>query len=202
MINSHLHILHLFPTTGHPKTDQVAQQRYDNLMIELDTQGITDYSIIEGFYDPVNTKQAIHKGHRRIVQLAKEQGLTECFIAEDDIKFSSSHSFKYFISQIPKSYDLFSALVYSAEMEGNRVRNGASGIMSLYVISSRFYDFFLSMDINNHVDRECGLTAYKHEYYVCQPMCVTQRGGFSMNLKMDMWYDTYLIGKKMYGVDQ
>lgn len=200
-MNTHLHILHLFPNTPDNKVNQVAQTRQENLLKELDEQGITDYSLIEGYYEPSNTKLAIHKGHRRIVQLAKEQGFENCIVGEDDLKFSCPTSYQYFLTQIPESYDIFSALVYSASMQGNRVMNGASGIMSLYSIHNRFYDFFLSMDINNHVDREAGLTAYKHEYYVCQPMCVEQRGGYSFNLRQNMWYDVYLENTKLYGVD-
>lgn len=167
-------------------------------MDELSKQGITDYSIIEGFYDPKNTKQAIHKGHRLIVELAKKQNLPFVLIAEDDIVFTHPNSFNYFISQIPESYDIFSGLVYSASMEGNRIMNGGSGMTSLYVVDRRFYDFFLSMNINNHVDRELGLTAYKHEYYVCQPMPVIQRGGFSINKKQVLFYDAYLKERELY----
>lgn len=201
MVNNHLYILHLFPNTGNSKVDEVAQIRQDNLLKELEAQGITQYTLVPGQYDPENTKRSIHTGHRKIIQNAKDLGLSRCIVCEDDIKFTHPNSFNYFISQIPKSYDLFSALVYSAEMEGNRIKNGASGVMTLYSIHSRFYDFFLSMDINNHVDREAGLTAYKHEYFICDPMCVEQRGGHSFNLKRTMYYTEYLRGKKLYGVD-
>lgn len=194
---NHLHILHI-PFTGIKKIDEVAATRLNNLMDELSKQGITDYSVIEGFYDPKNTKQAIHKGHKKIVQQAKDKGYNSCLIAEDDIVFTHQNSFNYFISQIPESYDIFSGLVYSASMEGNRIMNGGSGMTSLYVVDSRFYDFFLSMNIDNHVDRELALTAYKHEYYVCQPMPVIQRGGFSINKKQTLFYDAYLQGKKLY----
>jgi hypothetical protein len=196
-VNSHLNILHL-PFTGIKKIDDVAEVRLSNLFIELEKQGIKDYSIIEGFYDAKNTKQAIHKGHRKIVQLAKKQNLSRVFIAEDDIVFTHPNSYNYFISQIPKSFDIFSGLVYSATMEGNRIMNGGSGMTSCYVVSRRFYDFFLSMNIDNHVDREICLTAYKHEYYVCQPMICEQRGGFSFNKMQVLFYGVYLEGKELY----
>ncbi len=199
MINlNHLYILHLFPTTEDEKTNKVCQQRYDNLMIELANQNITDYTLIPGEYNPSNTKQAIHISHKKIIQHAKDNNLPHILIAEDDIKFSHPNSFNYFISQIPESYDIFSGLVYSATMEGNRVINGASGIMTLYSVSQKFYQFFLSMDVNNHVDRECGLTAYKHEYYVCEPMVCEQRGGISHQLKREMYYHEYLRDKVLY----
>lgn len=197
-MSQHLHILHI-PFTGIKKIDEIAEIRLNNLMYELSKQGITDYSIIEGFYDPKNTKQAIHKGHRLIVELAKKQNLPFVLITEDDIVFTHPNSFNYFISQIPESYDIFSGLVYSATMEGNRIMRGGSGMTSLYFISSRFYDFFLSMNVDNHIDRELALTAHKHEYYVIDKYVCTQRGGFSINRMQDgMNYDAYLEGREIY----
>jgi len=194
---NHLYVLHL-PFTGIKKIDDVAEVRLNNLLIELKKKGIKDYSIIEGFYDAKNTKQAIHKGHRMIVELAKKNNMPFCIVAEDDIVFTHQNSFNYFISQIPESYDIFSALVYSATMEGDRIMNGGSGMTSLYIVNSRFYDFFLSMNIDNHVDRELAITAFKHEYYVCNPMVVIQRGGYSIQKRQILYYDEFLRDKKMY----
>ena len=193
-----LHILHI-PFTGNKKIDAVSEERLRNLMVELRNQNISDYTIIEGFYDAKNTKQSIHKGHRLIVELAKKKNFPFVLIAEDDIKFTHPNSFNYFLSQITESFDIFSAIVYSASMEGNRIKNGGSGLTSLYVVNSRFYDFFLSMNIDNHIDRELALSAYKHEYYVCSPIPVIQRGGFSINrMQGGMNYDAYLHGKELY----
>lgn len=198
-MNEHLHILHLYGTTPDEKINSIADIRLGRLLKELKNQNLTDYSIIGGFFDPVNTKQAIHKGHKAIVQSAKDKGLKNCIVAEDDIKFSSPNSYKYFLSQIPEFYDIFSGLIYAGAVENGRVHNGASGIMTLYSIHSRFYDFFLRLDVNTHVDRELGLTSFQNEYYICQPMVVEQRGGYSMNLKREMWYDAYLTDKVLYG---
>lgn len=199
MINEHLHCLHLFGTTPDEKINSIADIRLGRLLKELKTQEITDYSIIGGYYDPFNTKQAIHKGHKAIVQSAKDKGLPNCIIAEDDIKFSSPNSYKYFLSQIPEFYDIFSGLIYAGAVEHGRVMNGASGIMTLYSIHNRFYDFFLSLDVNTHVDREIGLTAFEHEYFVCEPMVVEQRGGYSFNRRQILFYDVYLEGKVLFG---
>src|SRR5690606_34280977 len=98
----------------------------------------------------------------------------------------------------PESFDIFSGLVYSATMEGNRIMNGGSGMTSCYVVNSRFYDFFLSMNTDNHVDREISLSAHKHEYYVCPKMIVTQRGGYSFNKKTSLFYEPFLEGKELY----
>lgn len=196
-----LHILHLPSNTPDSKVNEVLKTRKCALLKELEEQGITDYSLIDGFYEPYNTKLAIHKGHRRIVELAKAQRLPHCVIGEDDLKFTSPKSYEYFISQIPASYDLFFALIYSGTIENNRVMNGFSGGMTLYSIHSRYYEEFLNLPLDTHVDRECGLNCYNHEFYVVPEYCVTQRGGYSMNLRQSMTYEVYLQGKKLYGVD-
>ena len=199
-LNTHLHILHI-PHTGEPKTDEESKIRLDSLIHELDYANVKDYTIIEGFYEGSNTKMAIHKGHARIVKLAKEQGFDNCIIAEDDIKFSSPDSYEYFIRQIPESYDLFSGLIYHGSIdENNKILNGANGIMTLYSIHARFYDFFLSLDTNTHVDIELGNTSFKHEYFICHPFVCFQRNGYSFNRRNDQNYDVYLENKKLYGV--
>ncbi len=198
-MNSHLHILHLPPITGRPKTDKVSEVRLDKLIKELNSQEITDYSIIDGFYERRNTKKAIHGGHKKIVELARAQEMPNVIIAEDDIVFSSPKSYEYFLSQIPESYDLFCGLIYAGKTENNRVISAASGIMTLYSVHSRFYDFFLSINSDTHIDRELSATALQHEYYLCNPMVVYQRGGFSHNLNRIMFYHEYLRDIKLYG---
>lgn len=199
-MNTHLHILHLPDNTEDEKTNSVSRKRLENLIEELEHQKISDYSIIEGFYEKINTKKAIHKGHRLIVELAKKQNFPNCIIAEDDIVFTSPNSYKYFINNIPESYDIFSGLMYVGQSdENNKILNGASGIMTLYSIHSRFYDFFLSLDVDTHIDRDLGNTAFEHEYYVCDKVVCIQRGGYSFNLKKEMYYDDYLADKPLYG---
>lgn len=199
-MDKHLHILHLFGNTGNPITDRVAQQRYLNLMQQLQEQEITDYTIFAGEYDEVNTKRAINRGHKQIIQHAKDKGLKNVIIMEDDCCFTGQYAWKFFLSKIPKDYDLFTALIYSGEVnEYNRVKNGMSGTHTLYSVHSRFFDFLLSQPDDVHCDRNAGMYAHQFKYYVCNPMCVIQKGGYSHNLRQSMTYEPYLIGKKMYG---
>lgn len=200
MKSEHLHILHLAANTPIEKTNHVARVRLENLMAELAAQNITDYTIIEGFYNPDNTKEAISKGHKLIVRLAKEQGLSNVIVAEDDICFSSPNSYKYFLSKIPEDYDLFFGLVYAGEVnEDYRVMNGMSGTHTLLSINSRFYDFILSQPDDVHIDRNLGQYAFEKKYYVIDKMVCYQRGGFSHNLRQTMFYDVYLEGKELFG---
>lgn len=192
-----LHILHL-KFTGIEKTDLVCAKRYESLIEELRCQGITDFKIWEGFYEPDNTKQAIQKGHKKIISYAKENNLPRIIVSEDDIVFSSPKSYEYFISQIPEDYQLFCGLIYNGEVSDGRILNGMSGTHTLLCVHESMYDFILSQPDDVHCDRHLGQYAYQFKYFVCEPMICYQRGGYSHNLRYEMFYHTYLEGKKLY----
>lgn len=190
-MNKHLNILHL----------ERRKDRMANLLKQLAEQEITFYTIHEGIDQKVNTKEAITKGHKKIIQQAKNNNFPNCIIAEDDICFTAPGAWNYFISQIPEDYDLFCGVIYAGSLnEENRILNGMSATHTLYSISQRFYDFVLSMPDHEHIDRHLGNYAFAKKYYVCSPMCVTQLGGMSDNLKKPMFYDAYHTNIKLYGV--
>lgn len=175
--------------------------RKQSYMEEMNTQGIP-YKEWEGIiYKPAHT--GISKAHKQIVSWAKFTGKPFVAIAEDDIKFSCPGAWKYFLSKIPKSFDLYCGLIYDGEVDptNNRIitTRGMSGTNTLYIIHSRFYDFFLSIDESKHLDRELGRFSNINEYYVCHPMVCTQMGGYSDNHRRDLTYDVYLKGKQLLG---
>lgn len=167
-------------------------------MKELADQKIEDYTLWEGTYNPKNIKQCIAEGHHRIIQYAKDNNLESVFFGEDDMRFTSPNSYKYFISQIPKSYDLFFSIIYAGKIENNRVMNGFSGGFTLLNMHNRFYQTFLDMPTTEHVDRYCGNFCHQYEYYVVPEYCAEQRGGMSHQLKRSMFYDAYLRDKTAY----
>lgn len=185
-----LHILHL----------ERRQDRLQQLLRQLEWNKVP-HRIWEGIDDPNNVKQAIVRGYKKIIQYAKENKLKEISLAEDDICFTHKDSYKYFHEQTPDYYDLFCGLIYAGTVENNRILNGMSGTMTLWKCHSRFYDHILNLPDDCHIDRECGSTAFKHKYYVCEPFVCTQSGGYSDNLRQVMYYDVYLQGKKLYGVE-
>lgn len=158
------------------------------------------------FWDGITISQTqpytnISRAHKQIVRQAKATNMKSVIIMEDDCLFTHPNSFKYFISQIPANYDLFMGLIYAGHIENNRVLNGFSGGLTLYSIQNHFYDIFLSADENDHIDRWCGKIAHLQNYIVCHPYVVTQSGGYSDNLRRQMTYDNYLIGKEIYKGD-
>lgn len=189
-MNTHLNILHL----------ERRKDRLLHLATQLEFNRIEDYTIIHGFED-ANTKQAITKGHKLIVSLAKEQGFENCIIAEDDLVFSARGAYDYFLTQLQEmdDYDLFCGLIYHGTVnEENRVLNGMSGTMTLYSIHQRFYDLLLNIPDNVHIDRHLGQFAYEKKYYICNPMVVYQSGSYSDNIKKSMDYSPYLDGKTLF----
>lgn len=160
------------------------------------------YTLWEGFDEPGNVKQAITRGHKKIIKYAKDNNLPFINIAEDDLVFTHKDSYKYFNEQVPDDYDLFFGLFYQAEVnEERRILNGMSGVLTLFRVNNNFYDFFLEMPDDVYTDRYLGLTAFKHKYYVVPEFCCFQSGGWSDNLRQVMYYDVYLEGKKMYGIN-
>lgn len=186
-----LHILHLARR----------EDRLQQLLRQLAWNRVPNV-IWDGIDDPNNVKQAITRGHKKIIQYAKDNKLPFINIAEDDIIFTHKDSYKYFNEQVPEDYDLFFGLFYQAEInEERRILNGMSGVLTLFRVNERFYDFFLGMPDDVYTDRYLGLTAFEHKYYVVPEFCCFQSGGWSDNLRQVMYYDVYLQNKKMYGVD-
>lgn len=187
----HLNILHL--TRREDRMQQLLRQLQWNKV---------SATFWEGDDEPENVKRAITRGHKKIVQFAKDNNLPFINVAEDDILFTHKDSYKYFNEQVPEDYDLFFGLIYSGEVNSeNRVMNGMSGVMTMYRVNKRFYDIFLSQPDGEHIDRGLGNFCFKFKFYVVPEYCCTQSGGYSDQLKQIMYYSEYLRGKKMYGVD-
>ena len=159
-----------------------------------------DYIRFEAIHNKKNPKEGITQSHKAVVRKAKEDGLDMCVVCEDDIRFFDVFAYDYFLSQIPKSFDLFFGLIYVGDVDSNnRVISSFSGGMTLYVIHSRFYDWFLSQPDNVHVDRHTGDYANDFEFYVCHPYVCEQIAGYSDNRHQKVLsYDVYLEGKDLY----
>lgn len=151
----------------------------------------------EGVLSEKTPAANINKAHKAIVQYAKDKGLPYVIIAEDDIVFADKGAWEFYLKNMPTDFDLYLGMVYSAQVEGNRIINGFSGL-TLYAINSRFYDFFLSMPPAVHIDRHMGQYAYKYKYFICPEYVCYQSGGYSDNLKRQMTYEPLLEGKVMY----
>lgn len=150
-----------------------------------------------------DTKKAICLSHKRIVQYAKDNSLSYVIIAEDDLSMFGPGAFNYFIENKPADFDLYCGTIFMGEVEPdtNRILNGMSATMTLYIVNACFYNTLLN-DIadNSHIDRELGNLAHKYKYFVPEYLVCTQLRGYSDNRKQATGsYDVYLEGKKIYG---
>lgn len=150
-------------------------ERYDILLVELKTQGITDYEIVHPEIDP--TKQPfenINLAHKSLVRMAKETGMKEIAIAEDDVMFTCPTSWEYFLKNKPDDYSVYVAATYIMPPSHNLLTG-----FQLYVVNSSFYDSYLSVPDKVHIDNAiCDL---KSNHKICYPFAALQHPGYSAN---------------------
>ena len=169
------------------------KQRLPQLLEELKRQGIVDYELWDGIYLP-SVKSGINAAHRQIVEYAKLAEWEMVCIAEDDLVGTHENSWKYYLSQIPVSFDLYLSMIYLGDIdENNRVKNYTG--MTLYTVHSRFYETFLNTDPLEHIDRSLD---GKGEYIVCSPFTFIQRNGLSANTGKNETYDHLLQNRTLY----
>lgn len=171
-----------------------AVDRFDKLMNEFKEQRINKFKFFHAVYDSHSVKRAINLAHKQCVKYAKENALKEICIMEDDVHFTNKNSFKYFLDNKPEDFDIYLSGIYLGEiLEDNSVVNFAG--FHCYIVNERFYDTFLSVPNDEHIDRALGGLG---KYYVSSPFTAIQHNGFSYNTKMEMNYDDLLIGKELY----
>lgn len=159
----------------------------------------------EGIVNRHNRKEGVCKAHKQIVRDAKECGYKQVVIAEDDILFFQSKNgelaWDYFLKSIPEDYDLFLAMCYVCDLSKDNRITGVFSSLTLYVINERFYDFYLSIPDDCHIDRHLGLTSNIHKYFVAEKFCCYQDGSRSDNSFLQCDYSPYLVGRKIFGQD-
>lgn len=151
-------------------------ERLPRLMNELEQQQITNYTLWPSVYLP-SVKASINEAHKQIVRYARLAEFAEVIICEDDIKFSRPGAWQYFLSKMPNYYDIFLGGIFLGEPDPNGVVRDFTG-MTLYAVHSRFYDRFLSIPGDDHIDKL--LSGIGH-YIVCDPFVCTQHDGVSSN---------------------
>lgn len=164
--------------------------RMEQLMKELAYQGITDYQLWDGVHDERSVKVSINKGHKQIVQYALDNNLPEIIIAENDIHFYSPKSWEYFLLKKPEwyNYDIYLGMVFLGEITPDDRIFDFTGL-TIYSVSRKFYDIFLSVPDDEHIDRSL---AFKGDFHVCVPFVATQHNGISSNTGKYERYESLL----------
>lgn len=152
----------------------------------------------EGIIEPNGV--GINKAFKKIVRWAKEQGLKMVCIGEDDLIFSAPGAWQYYLDNLPDDFDIYSGGIYSGEIKDGRIMNGFSG-NTLITVHQRFYDFFLNINPNDHIDRACGNFCFEKMYRIVDPFVVFQMQGYSDNHRRMTQHTAYLENMKLFGRD-
>lgn len=168
---------------------------YERLITEFERQGV-DYKFWDAIIDRNSVVNSIAASHKMIIQDAKDNGLVEVCVAEQDVFFTSDKSWKWFLDNKPPIYDIYSAGNYlPINTEGRRGAFKVECIVGfhLYFCHSRYYDVFLNTRPDVHIDTE-----QKGLLYTCYPFAALQRSGFSANNKAQVNYNSILKEQDYY----
>lgn len=172
--------------------------RYNDLVEQMHQQGIK-YKLWDGEVVRKSRKTGITRSHKKIVQHAKDNNLPYVFIAEDDIVFTAKGAWQFYLSKMPPSFDIFFSMIYvgQTDKENNRIKSVCSG-MTMYCVHQRFYDTFLSIPDDCHVDRTITGMFKDYEFIVCNPMVCYQSGSYSDNSLRKIDYSPLLRNANMF----
>lgn len=154
------------------------------LLNEFAEQGITDYKFWECIVLP-NVVESINASHKMIVRDAKERGLKEVCIGEDDLSFTCKGAWDYFLNNKPEQFDLYLWGSYLLPLSNNMVCG-----FQLYIINESLYDRFLGTPNDVHIDTE--MDKLNADIKFCFPFPALQRSGYSANNKAVVNYNDIL----------
>lgn len=166
--------------------------RLQSILEQMNEQN-AKFKIWDGILDGVT---GCSQSHKMIVRDAKEKGLDRIIIAEDDIKFFAPGAFQYFLDCIPETFDLYLGTTYSMDEYPDNKVVGMFDSLTLYIIDKKFYDQFLAMPEDNHIDRElCKLLSKGADFKICQPIVCEQIDGYSFLAKRVRTYGHRMVDK-------
>lgn len=169
-------------------------ERMPRLIKELEAQNIIDYDLWDGVYKYDSAKKNINAAHKQIVEYAKLAQWPEVAIAEDDVRFFAPGAWDYFLEHKPTDYDIYLSSIYMGTIKEDNTVDYWCGF-GLYTVSARFYDTFLSVDSNEHIDR--GMKGLG-KFVVSNPFIADQYDGFSSNTGKDEKYFHLMQGRNIF----
>lgn len=157
---------------------------------EMLRQGIS-YRLWDAIILP-DVVASINASHKAIVRYAKETGLPEVAIAEDDVCFPAPDGWLYWLERMPLDFDIYAAGTYGGvENFAPKSNVGAH----CYIVHERYYDRFLAVPDHAHID----LAQDGADIEVVYPMAAIQRPGWSANNQKWSDYNSVLSDKDVYG---
>jgi hypothetical protein len=178
--------------------DDRRSEYFPLIVDEMHRQKISKYI----FVDPIphdNVVKSISVSQKLIIQKAKDLGLKEVVIFEQDIWFPCETGWKYFIENKPEDYDIYLGGSYlidnTIEYKAPLVKVNSYVGHHCIMVHEKYYDKFLETPEDKHIDTE---QQGKGDFYLCYPMPALQRPGFSTNNKMIVDYNKILEKKDIY----
>lgn len=154
-------------------------------------------------HDSNSVVRSINLSHKQIVQWAKDSGLTEVCIMEEDVWFPASDGWQYFLHNKPaEDFDLYLAGCYGLNPLALRRIGKEAGAAEIhnfvglhcYIIRECYYDKFLALPEDQHIDHQPGLGVF----YVCYPFAALQHPGWSANNKREVDYNQQIAKEHIY----
>ena len=166
-----INIIHLPNDPKYPHREE----REKSVIHQMNMEGCK-YKFWDGILDN-NRKVGIGKAHKQIVQWAKDNDLESVCIAEDDLRWTGTGAWKYFMENIPSEFDIYVGSYYHGSHDANFIVTGGFSGLTLYVVKNSYFDRFLSLPGINHIDKEIDMSGAK---IVVSPKFVcTQAPGYS-----------------------
>lgn len=183
--------------TAHIISNIAISGRYNQLLKELERQGIADYKIWPSIHIATKPRRTgISKAHKQIVEWALIEQLPEVCIMEDDVWFPANDGWKYFLANKPKeTFDLYLGGITRGDIDKDGVTKRYTGQFA-YVISGRFFTTFLRADENLDID---GAMSGMGVFKVCEPFACFCYPCFSENANGVMDYSHLIVGREVYG---
>lgn len=168
-------------------------EREEPLHMEMHNQGLSRSDYVMWPASVLgDVPSSINHSHKRIVEWAKIEELPMVCIAEDDLQFTATDAFEYYLKNMPKSFDLYLACTYITPVSLKKVVG-----FHLYIIHQKFYDKFLNVAPNVHIDT--AMDDLDGDYHFCYPFPAIQRAGFSANNMAVVNYNSVLKDEDIYG---
>ncbi len=167
-------------------------QRREAIIKEMEREKCS-YRFFDGVTGPV-AKINISRAHKSVIQYAKDSDMDFVCVAEDDLQFSGTGAWEYFLDNIPHSFDIYVGSYYSGVHDKDCIVTGFRGL-TLYIVAKSFYDKFLSLPETMHID---GALAVSGAKIIVSPLFVCRQApGYSDQRKRHT--ENNITGKQMFG---
>lgn len=168
-------------------------KRLPVLIKELEEQGVANYEIVGSVHDTSSIRKTINASHRSMVQRARDEGLSKVVCMEDDIRFTDVGAWDYYLENEPDDYDIYFGGIYLGKIVDGIVKSFSA--MHCYCVHERFYDIFLSVDKEKHIDEALSGLG---KYWVSDPMIAVQHNGISDSSQTYCNFDSITSSRKLY----